>query len=100
MEFENSESKVVLSNLETIYKKTQTDIELIDEYLQHMNRVYHRDPDSFLIENTFYLQIGSIKKQLNETMKEINEMMDKLNEFKQLKSKLEEINKCSLLGIV
>ena len=103
MEFakdETKNSKLDLSNLETIHKNVKIDIELLDQFVQHMNRVYDRDPESFLLDNGSYLQIGLIKKQMDETMKEVNQVLDKLNEFKTLKNKLEQINKCILFDII
>jgi hypothetical protein len=104
MEFAKDETKnskqLDLSSLETIHKNTKIDIDLIDQFVQHMNRVYDRDPESFLIDNGSYLQLGLIKRQMDETMKEVNQVLDKLNEFKTLKNKLEQINKCILFDII
>jgi len=103
MEFakdETKNSKLDLSNIETIHKNSKIDIELVDQFLQHMNRVYDRDPESFLLDNGFYLQLEFIKKQMDEKMKEVNQVLDKLNEFKTLKNRLEQINKCILFDII
>jgi len=97
---ETKNSKLDLSTLETIHKNSKIDIELIDQFVQHMNRLYDRDPESFLLDNGSYLQVGLIKRQMDETLKEVNQVLDKLNEFKTLKNKLEQINKCILFDII
>ena len=103
MEFakdETKNSKLDLSKIDEIHKNAKIDVDLIDQFVKHMNRVYDRDPESFLLDNGSYLQIGLIKKQMDETMKEVNQVLDKLNEFKVLKNKLEQINKCILFDII
>ena len=103
MEFakdETKNSKLDLSKIDEIHKNAKIDVDLIDQFVKHMNRVYDRDPESFLLDNGSYLQIGLIKKQMYETMKEVNQVLDKLNEFKVLKNKLEQINKCILFDII
>ena len=103
MEFakdETKNSKLDLSKIDEIHKNAKIDVDLIDQFVKHMNRVYDRDPESFLLDNGSYLQIGLIKKQMDETMKEVNQVLDKLNEFKILKNKLEQINKCILFDII
>jgi hypothetical protein len=99
-ENENLNSKLDLSKLEEIQKSTKTDVELLDQFVQHMNRVYDRDPEGFLLENGSYLQLGFIKKQMDDTMKEVNQVLDKMNEFKHLKNKLLEIQKCVLFEFI
>ena len=79
---------------------TKIDVDLLSQFVQHLNRVYDRDPDGFLLDNGSYLQLGLIKKQMDETMNEVKQVLDKLNEFKHLKFKLEEIKKCVLFEIV
>ena len=103
MEFANDDdknTKLDLSNLENIHKRTKIDVDLLSQFVQHLNRVYDRDPDGFLLDNGSYLQLGLIKKQMDETMNEVKQVLDKLNEFKHLKFKLEEIKKCVLFEIV
>jgi cellulose biosynthesis protein BcsQ len=103
MEFakdETKNSKLDLSKIDEIHKNAKIDVDLIDQFVKHMNRVYDRNPESFLLDNGSYLQIGLIKKQMDETMKEVNQVLDKLNEFKVLKNKLEQINKCILFDII
>ena len=103
MEFANDDdknTKLDLSNLENIHKRTKIDVDLLSQFVQHLNRVYDRDPDGFLLDNGSYLQLGLIKKQMDETMNEVKQILDKLNEFKHLKFKLEEIKKCVLFEIV
>jgi translation elongation factor P/translation initiation factor 5A len=89
-----------LSQIENIKKNIKIDVALIDEFVQHMNRVYDRDPEGFLMDNGSYTQIGLIKKQMQETMIDINQVMGLLVEFKNFKTKLEQINKCIIFEYV
>ena len=103
MEFakgEDENKKLFFSKIEEFQKSTKIDVELLEQYVQHMNRIYDRDPDGFLMDNGSYLQLGLIKKQMDDTMKEVNQVLDKMNEFKQLKSKLLEIQKCILFEFI
>jgi hypothetical protein len=103
MEFakdDKNNSTLDLSKIEEIYKNSKIDVDLLDQFVQHMNRVYDRDPEGFLLDNSSYIQIGLIKKQMEETMKDVNLVLDKLNDFKHLKNKLQQINKCILFELI
>lgn len=96
----NPNPKPDITSIKEFHKNTKIDVELLDQYVKHMNRVYDRDPEGFLLDNGSYVQLVLIKKQMEDTMKEVNEALDKLNEFKQLKTKLEQINKCILFEFI
>ena len=63
MEFakgEDENKKLFFSKIEEFQKSTKIDVELLEQYVQHMNRIYDRDPDGFLMDNGSYLQLGLI----------------------------------------
>ena len=97
---ENQPPKSDLLSLINFKKQTKMDVDLLEEFVQHLNRVHDRDPESFLMDHGSYIQIALIKKQVEDTMKEISQALEVLNEFKNIKSKLEQINKCILFDII
>ena len=93
-------SRLELSQIENIKKNMKIDVEIIEQFVQHINRVYERDPEVFLMDTGSYTQIGLIKKQMQETMTDINQVMSLLVEFKNFKTKLEQISKSIIFEYV
>jgi hypothetical protein len=100
MQESNYLSNDFLTKINEIKDKMKTDISLMKEFMQHMNRKFNRNEDEFLTNNISIIQIGLIRKEMNDLKNEINIILDSLNEIKEIKKELGELNKNILFEII
>ena len=89
-----------LTKINEIKNKMKTDISLMKEFMQHMNRKFDRNEEVFLTNSNHYIQIDLMKKEMNNLKKEINIILDSFNEINEIKNELEEVNKNILFEII
>jgi hypothetical protein len=100
MQESNYLSNDFLTKINEIKDKMKTDISLMKEFMQHMNRKFNRNEDEFLTNNISIIQIGLIRKEMNDLKNEINIILDSLNEIKEIKKELGELNKNILFEFI
>jgi len=89
-----------LTKINELKDKMKTDISLMKEIMQDMNRKFDRNEDKFFTNNNNYIKIGFIKKEMNEIKKEINIILDSMYEINKFKQELEDLNKNILFEFI
>jgi len=100
MQESNYLSNDFLTKINEIKDKMKTDISLMKEIMQDMNRKFDRNEDEFLTNNNHYIKIGFIKKEMNDLKKEINIILDSMYEINKFKKEVEDLNKNILFEFI